>query len=130
MSGVINMKNSVSKLSYPQYINSPEWKEKHSDWLKQANHRCMLFPWLRVGYVDGKYYPYAIHHKDKEAYQNIGSEQLAKHVLVLSRFAHKWVFHWLLSGGKRRVREQKVFPNFWQSVANEICEFNLALFRR
>jgi hypothetical protein len=84
----------------------------------------MLFPWIRVGYVNGRYYPYAIHHKDREAYQNIGSEELGEHILVLSRFAHKWVFHWLLSGGKRRVREQNVFPNFWQSIANGICVIN------
>jgi len=121
------MKNPSPKLNYIEHINSLEWKAKHPTWLKQANNRCMLFPWIRVGYVDGRYYPYAIHHKDKKAYQNIGSEELGRHVLVLSRFAHKWVFHWLLSGGKRRVREQKVFPNFWQSMANEVCAVNFKL---
>jgi hypothetical protein len=80
-----------------------------------------LFPWLRVGKVGGKHHTYSIHHRHRSAYERLGYEAWHRDVLVLSRFAHECIFHWLLSGGKRRVHHQKSFPNALQRLVNWWC---------
>lgn len=110
--------------NYHQYIKSQAWYAKHPGWLKQANYRCMMFPWITIGKTTkGRYHRYQTHHAH---YRNVGKERLGRDVLMLSPVAHQLIYHCLLSGGVRRAGKQKVFPNFAQRVANFWC--NLPLF--
>jgi hypothetical protein len=108
-------------IPYDAYISSTLWRNRHPQWLKRTNNRCQLIPFVRVGTVRGKYHGYAIHHLHKEAYKRQGQELWNRDVVVLCPFAHEFIFHWLLSAGKRRVRYQKNFPNTAQRVMNWWC---------
>jgi hypothetical protein len=106
------------ELSYQDYLKSNMWRSRHAIWLRRTNYRCQLFPWLRVGKkIRGRYYPYAMHHMHINAYRRQGGESWNRDVIVLSPYAHDFVFHWLLSGGKRKIRHQKDFPNLAQRSA-------------
>lgn len=119
--------------TYQEYIKSPSWQDRHKYWLRRTGHRCQLFPWVKVGWVDGKYYPYAIHHLHMNAYKRRRKEVWNRDVIVVSKFAHNRIFHWLLSAGKTRVGDgrktnhnpkskyQKAFPNIFQRLANWYC---------
>ena len=113
-----------------RYMASSEWKTMQKVWLHSAGYRCQMFPFIvlgqhaakKGGWRKYKYYgKYAIHHINKQAYENLGREDLNKDVIVLSKFAHDWVFHFLLSFGKRSVAEQKSFPNILQLAGNAWC---------
>lgn len=111
-------------LSYNDYILSDTWRNRHKGWLKRTDHRCQLFPWLRVGRrVKGKYHPYAVHHMHRNAYKRQGCEAWNRDVLVLSPLAHDFIFHGVASGFKRRTRQQKDFPNPVQRTLNWYCRF-------
>jgi hypothetical protein len=73
--------------------------------------------------VNGRY---AVHHISTNAYRNLGMEAIDRDVIVLSKFAHKWVYHYLLSFGQIRVRDQKLikFPNPLQMAMNLWCKLN------
>ncbi len=109
------------ELSYQDYLKSSLWRSRHKDWLQRTHNRCQLFPWVRVGSIRGKYHPYAIHHMHINAYRRQGREFWNRDVIVLSPFAHDFIFHWLVSGGKRKVRYQKDFPNIAQRSLNWWC---------
>ncbi len=96
------------------------WYKQHPRLLKEAGNKCQMFG-VPVGRVGGKYYPYQIHHLSRAAYKRGTNVRLNKDVIVLCPFAHQFMFHCLLSGGKRTVGEQKVFPNFAQAFAMEWC---------
>lgn len=100
-------------MNYSQYIVSPEWRNKHKDFLKQARYRCAFFPLLKVG--KGK--RYNCHHMN---YENLGSERLWIDVVVLHPFIHKWIIHGILSGFKR-PSQQKSYPNVFQKTAHFWC---------
>ena len=117
------------------YMRSKEWQTMHKIWLHEKGYRCQMFPFLFLGQhkpkggwynnaVNGKY---AIHHVDKNAYKNLGKERLDKEVIVLSKFAHDFVYHYLLSLGARKVRDQKSinsFANPLQVLMNYWCFLN------
>lgn len=109
---------------YKVYLQSEAWRSRHSRWLELCDNRDLLFPWKRIGWVDNVYYPYSIHHMNRDAYSNKGSERIFWHIAPLARRTHELWLHDHLSGGKRRVREQKDFPNKRQRLANFICRFN------
>lgn len=109
------------QIPYGDYITSDTWRDRHPAWLKRTNNRCQLFPWVRVGRVKGKYFPYAIHHMHTKAYRRQGRERWNRDVIVLCPSAHNLVFHYLLSGGKKRVSHQKAFPNIFQRAVNWHC---------
>ncbi len=99
---------------YREYLYSKEWQNNHRVWLKKANHRCCILPWLKLGQVKGKYHPYSIHHTN---YENLGSEKFGHDVLPVSRFTHRFIIHGVLSGFKR-PSEQKIYPNLPQRIAH------------
>ena len=125
---------------YRSYIFSEEWKVMGKYWLDLNNYRCQLFPFLTIGKrVKGRYRGYAIHHPDSESYQKLGLET-KKNVLVLSKFAHQWIFHGILAGGHwegifwrwnstvtLQNRYGSKFPNHWQRAANGWCRLNNSL---
>ena len=110
-------------MKYSNYRNSDAWFGQHEKWLKASKNRCQLFPWVRVGKINRKYHKYNIHHLHRNAYRRQNKEKWNRDVIVLCPFAHKLVFHWLLSGGKKTVSEQKDFPNTQQRVFNWYCRF-------
>jgi len=102
-------------MNYRSYISSREWRAKHKQWLKAANYRCAMFPWVRVGQLPkGKYHRYAIHHMH---YNSLGRERYWFDVLPLCPFAHDGILHGLLSG-YRSASQQKRFPNFAQILVH------------
>lgn len=108
---------------YSSYINSQEWRSKHPLWLKQAHHTCSLLPWLYIGKVKGKHHAYNMHHMH---YRNLGREQIWIDVVPLSKFAHDWIIHGILSGFKR-PSQQRHYPNTAQRVAHAWCRLPLLL---
>ena len=116
------------------YMISKEWQTMHKVWLHDKSYRCQMFPFLFLGQhkpkggwynnaINGKY---AVHHVNNKAYRNLGMEVLDKDVIVLSKFAHKWIYHYLLSFGKKRAGEQKIvkFANPLQLAMNYWCFLN------
>lgn len=116
------------------YMISKEWQTMQKVWLHKKGHRCQMLPFLYLGQhkpkggwynnaVNGKY---AVHHVSSNAYRNLGMEVLDKDVIVLSKFAHKWIYHYLLSFGKKRVRDQFFFKfaNPLQLGMNYWCFLN------
>ncbi len=104
------------------YMNSAEWRLMQRIWLARAGYRCQMFPWKRIGKsVRGKYRGYEIHHLHKKAYRRLGKERYKRDVIVLSTFAHQWVYHRILSFGKTTVAKQKKFPNTFQWIMNFWC---------
>lgn len=99
------------------YYQSAEYRKQRQQWLRRAGGYCEMFPWIDLT----KTKKFEIHHVDREAYRNCGIEVFHEHIVVLSTFAHRYVMHWLLSGGKRRVRNQKDFPNNLQKMAVFWC---------
>lgn len=109
----------MTRVNYRTYIKSREWYAKHKDWLKQADYRCMMFPWVTIGKtINKKYHPYQTHHTH---YGNLGNEELGRDVVMLCPVAHKLFFHCLFSGGIKRAGQQKNFPNCAQRIANFWC---------
>lgn len=104
-------------------MNNKNWLSKHPNWLKKSKHRCAMFPWISISQVRGKYYPYDVHHTN---YKRVGDERYWFDVLPLSRFAHRQIMHGILSGFKR-PRQQKYYPNFFQSLAHHWCRLMLLL---
>jgi hypothetical protein len=106
-------------------------------WLHEKGYRCQMFPFLVLGshkpkggwWNDAFYGKYAVHHMDRNAYENLGLEKSGDNVLVLSKFAHDWVFHWLLSFGARKAGDQKMlkFANPVQRIANKWCLVNVRM---
>lgn len=82
-----------------------------------------MLPWLHIGKVKGKHYPYNMHHVD---YRNLGHEQLWRDVVPLSKFAHEWIIHGILSGFKR-PSQQKHYPNAAQRIAHAWCRSPLLI---
>ena len=110
------------QMSVADWKQSEEWQACGKIWVEQVGHRCQMFPWVPIGKVAaGRYQGYHIHHINSEAYQRIGMERLNEDVLALSPMAHLLVFHYLLTGGKTRVRYQQIFPNRAQAIANGWC---------
>jgi hypothetical protein len=95
-------------LNYNSYIHSDAWRSHHPAWLKAAGYRCTVFPWIRIS----RGHPYAIHHLN---YRNLGSEKLGRDVLPISKFAHQWIIHGLLSRFKS-PGEQRGYPNLAQRL--------------
>ena len=112
-------KATPNRPDYYAYIKSAEWRSQHPRWLKSVRYRCTLFPWLKLG--DGK--PYAIHHLH---YRNLGNERLRRDVLPVSKFAHEWIIHGLLSGGKS-AGQQRRYPNMAQKLVHEWMRLGLWL---
>lgn len=108
---------SKKRVDYQTYIKSDKWRSLHKPFLKRSGHRCAMFPWLRVGRIDGKYHKYNLHHI---TYENLGDEKYWWDVLPVSKFAHKHIIHGILSMYKR-PEEQEKYPNFCQSVAHAWC---------
>ncbi len=106
------MKRSL--VNYNEYIVSRQWYSKHPSWLKSVGHRCTMFPWVRIGYGKGGY---AIHHLH---YSNLGQEKLGRDVVPLSRFAHDYIIHGILSGFKS-AGKQRNYPNLAQRLAHIWC---------
>lgn len=98
-------------MNYREYIVSKEWRGKHREWLLRSRYRCSMFPWVSTK----KYYN--IHHMN---YSNLGREKIYRDVIPLSRFAHSFVIHGILSGFKR-PSQQKKYPNFPQQIAHYWC---------
>ena len=113
------MKTASTKPHYQTYITSPEWRSHHPRWLKSVQYRCTFLPWLRIG--DGK--PYAIHHLH---YRNLGNERLIRDVLPVSKFAHEFIIHGLLSGGKA-AGQQRRYPNLAQKLVHAWMRLGLLL---
>ncbi|WP_157962180.1 hypothetical protein [Winogradskyella aurantiaca] len=114
------------------YMLSNEWKLMQKIWLYQKGYRCQMFPFLVLGRhnIRGShknfYGPYAIHHVNRTAYKKLGMENLNTDVVVLSKFAHEFIYHYILSFGAKKVRDQKFvpFPNPLQVLANYWCFAN------
>ena len=113
-----------------RYMKSREWKVMQKIWLHKSGYRCQMFPFILLGQHSGRggwsnsyYGKYAIHHMNKSSYENLGLEELNKDVIVLSKFAHSFVYHFLLSFGKRRAGDQKILPfaNPFQKLMNHWC---------
>jgi hypothetical protein len=113
--------------NYRVYLQSNEWRNRHATWLNKCDNRDLLLPWKRIGYVGGRYYPYSMHHMNREAYESRGHEEIFWHIAPVSRDTHAYWFHNVLSHGKGRVSEQEVFPTILQSCANQICRLNYGL---
>lgn len=109
---------------YASYIVSPEWRDKLPTWLKLADHRCSLFPWMIVGKKvsvgKGKrvYKPYAAHHMH---YENQGAELYGRDVIILSKFAHKYIIHGICSGFKSAGKQKTPYPNLAQRMLHGWC---------
>lgn len=115
-------KKPLSRAEKDVYMNSEEWRLMQRIWLARAGYRCQMFPWKKIGKtVRGKYRGYEIHHLHKKAYRRLGKERYKRDVVVLSRFAHQWVYHRIMSFGKTTVAKQKNFPNFFQRITNFWC---------
>ncbi|MDW8302292.1 MAG: hypothetical protein RML38_07480, partial [Bacteroidia bacterium] len=115
-------KKPLSRAEKDAYMNSPEWRLMQKIWLARAGYRCQMFPWKKIGKtVNGKYKGYEIHHLHKKAYKRLGKERYKRDVVVLSTFAHQWVYHRILSFGKTTVQKQKNFPNLLQRIMNMWC---------
>jgi hypothetical protein len=82
-----------------------------------------MLPWLYIGKVKGKHHAYNMHHTH---YRNLGREQLWIDVVPLSKFAHDWIIHGILSGFKR-PSQQRNYPNMPQRVAHAWCRLPLLL---
>jgi hypothetical protein len=134
---IIKRKERRSPLPFNQkalYMKSQEWQTMQKIWLYKKKYRCQMFPFLVLGqhkpkkgwWNDAYYGKYAIHHINTKAYKNLGLEELDRDVIVLSKFAHKWVYHYLLSFGKRKVSDQKLvkFANPLQKIMNYWCFLN------
>jgi hypothetical protein len=103
-------------------------------WLYDKGYRCQMFPFLVLGqhklkkswWNDSFYGKFAVHHVTKKAYENLGNEKLDNDVIVLSKFAHKWIYHYLLSFGKKKAGDQKFikFANPLQITMNYWCFLN------
>jgi hypothetical protein len=116
------------------YMKSQEWKTMQKVWLHEKGYRCQMFPFLvlgnhkpKKGWWNNSFYgKYAIHHTTKKAYKNLGLEILDRDVIVLSKFAHKWIYHYLLSFGKKKAGDQKIikFANPLQVIMNYWCFLN------
>jgi hypothetical protein len=104
---------AVIKPNYRQYITSPEWRNKHSEFLKCSRYRCAFFPFIKVG----KKARYNVHHMN---YENLGNETLWVDVIVVCPFVHNFIIHGLLSGF-RRPSQQKSYPNKAQQLAHFWC---------
>lgn len=102
-----------SRVNYRVYITSPEWRDKHKDFLKRSHYRCSMFPFIKVG----KKHRYNCHHMN---YDNLGSEELWVDVICLCPFAHSFIIHGILSGF-RRPSQQKCYPNKAQQLAHFWC---------
>jgi hypothetical protein len=100
-------------MNYREYITSPEWRDKHKDFLKRSHYRCAFFPFIKVG----KKARYNCHHMN---YENLGDEQLWVDVICLCPFAHSFIIHGILSGF-RRPSQQKSYPNTAQRLAHGWC---------
>lgn len=107
-------------MNYRDYIRSDRWTGKHSQWLQASDHRCSMFPWLRVGKVGSNYHRYAMHHM---SYSNLGKEKYWLDVLPLSPIAHDFVIHGILSGFKS-AGQQKSYPNAAQRLAHAWCRIH------
>ena len=101
------------KPNYRQYITSPEWRNKHPEFLKRSHYRCSFFPFIKCG----KKARYNIHHCN---YENLGNETLWVDVIVVCPFVHNFIIHGLLSGFKR-PSQQKSYPNTAQRIAHFWC---------
>ena len=138
---LITRKRRLRPIPYSEkskYMNSSEWQTMGKIWLHEKGYRCQMFPFIILGQhkPKGKWWnesfhgKYAIHHISKNSYENLGKEELDKDVIVLSKFAHEWVYHYILSFGARKVRDQKLlkFPNILQVIANWWCSLSLKKF--
>lgn len=115
-------KKPLTRAEKDAYMNSNEWRLMQRIWLARAGYRCQMFPWKKIGKtVRGKYRGYEIHHLHKKAYRRLGKERYKRDVVVLSTFAHQWVYHRILSFGKTTVAKQKNFPNLLQRIVNLWC---------
>ncbi|MCS7076725.1 MAG: hypothetical protein NZ455_08455 [Bacteroidia bacterium] len=115
-------KRPLTRAEKDAYMNSAEWRLMQRIWLARAGYRCQMFPWKKIGKtVNGKYRGYEIHHLHKKAYRRLGKERYKRDVVVLSTFAHQWVYHRILSLGKTTVQKQKKFPNLAQQIMNIWC---------
>lgn len=134
---LLERKNRIQPISFRKknlYMKSAEWQTMQKLWLHNKGYRCQMFPFLVLGqhkpkrgwWNDSLYGKFAVHHIDKNAYEQLGMEQLDKNVIVLSKFAHNWVYHYLLSFGKRKVSDQKLvkFANPLQKIMNYWCFLN------
>ena len=131
----LSRKQALGYLEKRIYMISSEWKTMQKIWLHEKGYRCQMFPFIFLGQhkpsnswydmaINGRF---AIHHMNKNAYKNLGKEVLDRDVLVLSRFAHDFIFHKILSFGARKVADQKSinnFPNPLQIIANKWCLLN------
>ena len=92
------------------YMNSKEWNLMKKIWLHESGYRCQMFPFIVLGqhgsWNKSYYGNFAVHHTTLNSYKNLGKEVLNKDVVVLSKFAHDIIFHYLCSFGSRKVRDQ------------------------
>ncbi|NEO43181.1 MAG: hypothetical protein F6K55_03285 [Moorea sp. SIO4A3] len=104
-------RNKTTFVDYYSYIKSPFWRNKRTSFFKSAGKRCQLTGIL----LNQKYHA---HHC---SYDNLGNEQFNKDVIILHPFVHRYIFHYLLSGGIRKPGQQKNYPNKAQEIARCIC---------
>lgn len=102
---------------YQEFILSPEWRDKHSIFLKASGYQCPV-TWQRIG----KGHKYNCHHLHYD--RLYGSERFFFDVIPLSKFAHDKIAHGILSGFKR-PSSQKVYPNTPQRIFNYYCRIML-----
>lgn len=115
-------KKPLTRADKDAYMNSAEWRLMQRIWLARAGYKCQMFPWKKIGRsVRGKYKGYEIHHLHRKAYRRLGKERYKRDVIVLSTFAHQWVYHRIFSFGKTTVAKQKSFPNVFQRIMNFWC---------
>jgi hypothetical protein len=115
-------KKPLTRADKDAYMNSEEWRLMQRIWLARTRYRCQMFPWKKIGKsVRGRYKGYEIHHLNRKAYRRLGKERYKRDVVVLSTFAHQWIYHRILSFGKTTVAKQKSFPNVFQRITNFWC---------
>jgi len=123
--------NPIPFIEKQTYMISDEWKLMQKIWLHEIGYRCQMFPFIILGkhgaWGKSYYGNYAIHHTTRKSYENLGKEVLNIDVIVLSKFAHESIFHYIYSFGKKKVRDQKVlrFANPLQIAGNYWCKLNL-----
>lgn len=93
------------------------WQAQHPKWLRACCHRSCL-SLNPIGRVNGKYYPYAMHHA---CYPD---NYLWFNVLPLTKEEHEGFIHNFLSNGQK-PSQQKHYPNLPQRLVHLHCRIIL-----
>ena len=100
---------------YRDRIQSQQWRQFSRACHDAVGGRCCLLPWLKAERQSA-------HHLN---YKRVGREWFWADALPLSRFAHHYIIHGLLSLGKRPSQQGRgKFPNYFQWVAHQVMRVN------